>query len=182
MKKIYLTLLCLGLASCSVKNNLAYRPITEQQPENSIQVRVSEFIDTRKKPQNIGCYRNLYGMPIVSIKTEENVSEWVSSALSQELKLAGFSFAEDSKYEIQGSIQELYCDVYFKFGGKVHLKVRVLEEGNEIFLKSYYANIKGHGLTGENPRTPVTSLEENLQSVYKEVIADLRSEVFHLDD
>jgi len=143
------------------------------QESKNIALQLKSFDDERKDKESVGSIRNLYGMPIITIKTDSDVPQWMSSALKAELTNAGYDVLDSARYVIEGKIKKVFSSTYFMYHGELLVDIALKSDGTVIFQKSYNTN-KGGGINWiASPSQCMNTLERNLQTVCKQFINDL---------
>jgi len=178
--------ICISLVSCTtrVKDTLGYAPVIEQQGKNRIGLFVNTFNDVRTDKEYIGEGKNLFGIPIIEITTEDNVPNWVCNALKTELTHAGYSILDDmpaeDTYLIEGKIIQAFTSAYF--GQSAYMTIEIfLKKGNEtIFQKTYETHKNGDHLDLFEYATCTELLKYNLQEVCRNFIADTNEHLLKL--
>lgn len=174
MKKI---LVICGIASlfvgCTHKVHLGYTPICPPREKNNIELAMNAIQDTRKTKDQVGAMRNIYWMPLVTIKTDDSVPNWVSSALKQELTNVGYTVKDDADYKINGTIHRLSVNSHFLYHGRLAIELQLLKNNQTIFSRTYSTK-KTPGINWfAQATTCLRTLEMNLQEVCKQFIHDL---------
>lgn len=175
MKKSFLLLVLFTLTGCSTKLSLTYEPMSEKREMNNTQVAVNAFEDVRKNVHIVGSKRNIYGMPIVKILTDDNVSEWVTNALKLEMSNAGYSIVEDFSipaYEVKGTLLKAFTSTYFIYHGRMAIKISVKKDSNAVFEKNYIVKESGGVNWLARNKSCAKTLELNLQEICKQFIND----------
>lgn len=102
---LFLGMLIALLAGCATVDqsiNLIYKPIDKPYNRNSGEVAVSR-IDAATLPQSgngawiVGALNNVHGVKQADLLSDRTIGEWISDALVQELKQAGFSASYKDK-------------------------------------------------------------------------------------
>lgn len=169
----------LGLTSCTTKLALMYDPVIKQQEQNHTVLAVDSFEDGRKNPSLVGVKRNGLGMPIIKIKTDDDVSKWVTDALQLELARAGYTLSTDehrfSDYQIQGRVLQAFTSTYLLYHGNLQIKVSVYKEGKEVFAKTYHTRKSGGLNFFATDKACAKTLQKNLQQVCSLFIRDFQA-------
>ena len=169
--KIILALIGLCFTSCTMRtSSLPYSPVIAFQKKNYIPLHLEVFEDYRKDCQKIGVMRNLFGMPIVRVYTQDSISYWVKNALTIELKNSGYSIIDNNLediYVIDGIIKDLYFNTYACCFGRITIEMIVKKNENIIFQKLYKTAEWTGFFSGEE------TLMFNLQKMCNQFISDL---------
>jgi hypothetical protein len=166
------------LTGCSAKTSLGYTSVIEQQEKNGVEVKVGEFGDGRAEPQKIGAMKNMFGMTIVSVMTDDSVPEWVTKALAMELNQAGYSVVDhEDGYKIEGKVIEAFTNTAFVYEGSLSVDLS-FKKGGEVVFRKIYSTDEDGGLNWMD-RTVMTAktLEINLQEICRQFIADINSKL-----
>jgi len=99
-----LMLICFlsGCATVDQKISLTYKPVDKPFGRNSGEVFVSR-VDPASLPRNtkgdwiVGALNNVHGVRQADLLSEKSVGEWISDALIQELKQAGYTASYAAK-------------------------------------------------------------------------------------
>jgi hypothetical protein len=164
------------LTGCSTKVNLTYHPVIEKQTDTGLALCVNHFEDVRPVKDQVGSIRNVFGMPVIRLVTDDKVPEWMSQALMAELSRTGYKIVEDNhaaNYEIEGKIATASATSYLMYHGKMHVELVVKQEGNEIFRKCYKTAESGGANWAAQASSCVNTLELNLQEICRQFISDL---------
>lgn len=173
--------LCLSaflFIGCTTRAQLSYKPVVPVQESKNIALKLENFSDERREKETVGAIRNLYGMPIVTIKTDSDVPQWMSYALKSELTNAGYDILDNSQYVIEGRIKRVSSSAHFLYHGSIRVEIALRKDGKVVFSK-FYKTDKGGGINWiASPAQCMNTLERNLQTVCKQFINDL-SEHFY---
>lgn len=164
------------LTSCTTKAHLGYIPKYPIQASNNIQLVVEPFNDHRKKVDEIGSHRNLYGMPIIKVKTDDSVPDWMTGAFKAELTNAGYTILEkdqSSDYEIEGKIHQVYATTYFIYHGRMRVEIALKKNNSVLFQKEYQTKESGGANWMASPAGCANTIEINLQEICRQFIEDL---------
>lgn len=179
MKPLLLTIITfLCLTGCKTQVPLNYEPIHQKCAPNNISVTIPSFKDSRKNPKVVGSKRNAYGMPIIKIITEDNVSDWVTNALKTEMSNAGYMMTDtylNSIYEVTGTILKVYATTYFIYHGRMSILVTIQKEGKQVFEKLYNTKISGGINWFATNKSCANTLKINLQEVCTQFIKDFNA-------
>ncbi len=163
------------LTGCTKKVDLSYTPIYPTQSPNNIQLVVNSFKDNRVDQQEIGSHRNLYGMPIIKIKTDDSVPNWMTDAFKAELTNAGYTILnqdQGSDYEIEGKIHQVYTTSYMIYHGRMHVEITLKQNDAIIFQKEYRTKEHGGINWFATNSGSTNTLELNLQAICRQFIED----------
>lgn len=165
----------LTLTGCTTKAHLGYHPVIPKKAANHITVDVATFDDARKQGQYVGALRNLYGMPIVKIHTDDSVPNWIADAFKVELGNAGYTILtneDEADYTLEGKILHAFAHTYFIYHGKMHVQIALKDKDRIVFQKEYETN-KSAGFNWVNSSAQcMNALEFNLQEVCTQFIED----------
>lgn len=180
MKKYPLFLLLILLSSCTTKVHLGYTPTIEKQEANNIPIAITPFDDIRAKKAVVGALRNLYGMPLVKIVTNDSVPHWVTTAFKTELSNAGYQIADhtsDQSYTIEGKILKVFASAYFIYHGRMEVEIS-LKKGPEILFTKLYQTKESPGINwAAQSSTCVRTLELNLQKICQQFVTDINQKI-----
>lgn len=144
----------------------------------NITIALAPFEDRRKDTTTVGAVRNGFGMKMAPVKAANSVTDWVDYAVKVELANAGYaviprSEATDASVILAGSIDTVYADAYFEYGGKVSLLVTLTQGGTDVLSQTY----NGAGSAGTNvsgtAKSYAQSLALALADALKKMIADV---------
>lgn len=174
---------CLCLTGCAtVKDTLGYAPVIEQQKKNDIALCVNTFEDVRSDKKYIGEIRDLFGIPVGEITTEDNVPNWIRNALKLELTNAGYSILDASttdNYLIEGKIIKVFTKG--RFGHRGYMTVEIsLKKGDEVLFQKTYDTAKKDGLGAYEYASCTEVLKYNLQEVCRNFISDANQHLLKL--
>jgi len=176
-------LFCLCFTGCAtVKDTLGYVPVIEQQKKNDIALCVSTFEDARADKKYIGEVRDLFGIPVGEITTEDNVPNWIRNALKMELTNAGYSILDASSadnYLIEGKIIKAFTKVRFEHRGYMTLEIS-LKKGDELLFQKTYDTARNDGLGAYEYASCTEVLKYNLQEVCRNFIKDANQHLLNL--
>ena len=168
-----ISLVCL-FTSCTQKIDLSYAPVIEKCKKNNVNLAVNTFNDNRQKSY-IGAKKNLYGISVVKLITDDDVGQWVTDALKLEMENAGYTITDQSNnsgYEIEGKVLEAYATSHFTYKGKMVVKVIVKQDGKEIFRKNYRTKETNGFNWFARKASCSKALTLNLQKICKRFISD----------
>ncbi|MDX8431537.1 MAG: YajG family lipoprotein [Candidatus Algichlamydia australiensis] len=183
------TILILGtittlFTSCSTnRTTLTYEPLLEEQPKNSVVIKLLDFKDSRHAKDLVGHFRNDYNIPTVKLVARNDVVKWATSSLREELERSGYTVTgsgSNAETEIQGNIYDLYCDTGKHYNGRMTLKIKVKRDGKVIFKKKYRTAEDNGYVWYQNAKSSTRALEMNMQVMNREIIDDLNRNVFTL--
>lgn len=170
---LYISLICL-LTSCTQKINLSYESVIEKCEKNNIDVVINSFEDNRKSAR-LGSIRNFYGMPIIKLVTDDNITQWVTNALKLEMENAGYMITDHchgNAYEIGGKLIKAYTTSYLLYHGRMMIEVIVKKGEEEIFRKTYMTK-ENNGINWLSSGYSCSkTLTINLQKIFKQFIFD----------
>ncbi len=138
----------LGCAFGTRSVNVAYEDCVSSPSATTIEraVSVGEFnhtleLDKKERPI-IGCVRNGYGMRTAKVVASNNPSEWVKEAFAKELRTMGYQVSNESDIRLNGTVVNLYTDMYLNYDSKLSLRVRVNQGERVHYDKIYEGNAK----------------------------------------
>jgi hypothetical protein len=175
-----LTFCALCLTSCSVKTSLGYNSVIDKQQENHITLCIPQLEDERSLGQQVGALRNIFGMPIIKIVTEDNIPEWITDALRMELAHAGYTISDiqgEQGYLIEGKILKVFASTYFIYHGRLTTQLS-LKKDDQILFQKIYENKESNGMNCiAQASSCAEALKLNLQEMCKQFIADINEEL-----
>jgi hypothetical protein len=172
------SILC--FTGCSTKTSLGYSPVIQQQEKNHIDLTIGEFEDKREEGQQIGALRNIFGMPIIKIITDDNVPHWVMNAFKMELTNAGYSIVSSYpvSYVIEGKIIKAYASTYFLYHGSMIVELSLKKNDQVIFQKIYETKENAGANWIAQASMCAEALKYNLQSICKSFIKDINQHLW----
>jgi hypothetical protein len=175
-----LIVLCVApaLLACAPQTrvDLSYEPAAIEVPACDSSVALVAFTDTRTVTQ-IG--ENREGRPVYG---QSAVSEWVSRALTEELRRAGCrveyhdrAYDFDTDYQLTGEVVSLYVDQrsFTEYDAEMRLNVTLSTGGQEVFTKKFYSTLNRK--TVPDSRVFSEVFTELLQGVMREVVPEVRN-------
>lgn len=183
-------MLALGGCAFSTRNaTLIYPPTTdpslvaqahatEPPAPKDITIVLAPFEDKRADTTNVGTVRNTFGMKTAPVKAANSVTTWVNHALKVELSNAGYavipeSEATDSSVLLKGSVDTVYADAYFEYGGKVSLEVNLSRGGRELLSRTYLGNGSAGANWSATAKSYSQSLALALADALKQMVVDV---------
>jgi hypothetical protein len=141
-------------------------------------VKVGEFEDGRSEPQKIGAMKNIWGMTVVSVMTDDSVPEWMTKALATELTQAGYSVVDHKDgYRVEGKVIEAFTNTAFIYEGSLSIDLS-LKKGDEVVFRKIYSTDEDGGLNWlDRPAMTAETLEINLQEICRQFIADINDKL-----
>lgn len=191
MKRMFfycvLVLFCCGCATFKTYADLKYSVHSSVGSAKGVTVCVKKFEDARSHKQ-IG--DNTVEAPILS---KNDISEWVTSALREEMKTAGYKIDDrESQIIISGKILYLYCKQEYTFEPAIKLEVKV-SRGEESIIEKEYSQAMSVKNPAQNISTDMVrmlipgmsrqekyladALEQCLQQLMEQVIKDIKWEL-----
>lgn len=130
-------------SSASGQTSIAHAD-TKPIPKN-IQIVVKPFTDQRSDKKVVGTVRNGFGARTADVIPTNSVADWVTQAVTTELKNDGYNVTSGTPSEnsestsaiVSGEILNVFCDMYFSYTGQVSLITRVNKDGKELLNKHY---------------------------------------------
>lgn len=173
----FLLLSCLlVLVSCSSRAHLCYAPSVEPKlPKRAVSIDVGTVEDARADKKCLGRLENAFGMSLVDITAEEDVTEWARKALKLELSQSGYS--EGQGYVLDCQIEEALSYLYFCNFGVMKVQMTLKKEEAIIFQRIYQmkvnAGVSWSLLPGTLSQECLDALELCLRTICKQFITDL---------
>jgi Uncharacterized lipoprotein len=142
-------------------------------------VAVRAFEDKRNERGRVGEVRNGFGMRTAEVKADNNVVDWVRSAVMAELKKAGYRPLPDptarGEIVIDGTILRVYCTALASYEGEVRFRAVVQDQGNKI-LDDVYTGEGGVGMNWTaSSKSYGRSLNEALTEAARKLVIDLNN-------
>jgi hypothetical protein len=167
-----------GFSGCAPRTQVAlkYQPALIKQFPCRKSVSIVIFKDARNKT-TIG--ETQKGEPIYATTS---VSEWISRALTDEIRRAGCrveyhdaSYAFDTDVTLTGEIKTLNLIqmTYTEYDSDMRLNIILEKQGQREFSKEYYSTFTKKTLPSSGVSEEV--LTELLQGMIQEIVPDLRS-------
>jgi len=158
------------------KPTLVYESTAEKQQNNGILIQLDKFKDerTNKGSGAIGETCNAF-FKTGDVKEPDNISEWVTDALKQELNAAGYSINDKpAQIVISGTIIEVSADFRMKTESSIILSVKVMQN-NSVLLEELYNSACEEFQVGQFDISKGVSeiLEKNLQQIMSKVMKDI---------
>ncbi|MEZ4382904.1 MAG: hypothetical protein R3A79_16330 [Nannocystaceae bacterium] len=138
-------------------------------------IAIALLSDERDDKRAVGHVRNTFGIKTARVESPTNLPEWVKRAFHIELKKAGYKVIKDNsskRLRITGSILEVYCDAYFRYGAKVSLMIQVRDNEKDLFTRKYVGEGSAGWSSGEADGY-AESLALALADAVRKFIADL---------
>ena len=140
---------------------------------------VLEIFDARADKDLLGVDRDIFGMTLANVASDDNVAVWVNDAMTYELTKAGYNVLQkgsestnDIAIGLIVDIQKIHCDTHLIFYAEVLLQV-TLDNANKRQVTNQY---EGKGNAGDNwftTRKRVrASLALALQDAISKMLAD----------
>ncbi len=145
---MFLALLTGGCALGTTKVNVTHEPLVRIDNKKEGNILVKQFVNKRSDTQHIGNKRNMLGIVLGHIGTQEGVKLEVllTNYFSEALKEAGYNAViEETQFSgtpsqvkfdaiIDGEIVEFWLDLYLAVWHKVGVKVKALDPTNQNVL------------------------------------------------
>ncbi|MFH1846562.1 MAG: YajG family lipoprotein [Candidatus Omnitrophota bacterium] len=185
MGKVVRVILCFVLISCvltgcavfNAKPVLNYSMVNPSQSARNITVCVSEVEDVRaNKSGLIGEIYNGYGIKTGEIREPDNVIQWVTKAMKEELTNAGYNVTDtdEAQLKIKSEIINISASYGYAFHGTVVLRICCIKGNDRIFEKLYTGSSEKLELLQPSLSKGVANvLERSLQEVMKQLILDM---------
>ncbi|HYP68786.1 MAG TPA: YajG family lipoprotein [Thiobacillaceae bacterium] len=146
-----------------------------------VQIILKPFVDQRSNKNVVGTVRNGFGMRTADVIPTNSVDEWVTQAVTAELKNDGYTVFNGAPGDnsagpsavVSGEVLNVFCDMYLSYTGQVSVITRVTKDGKE-FLNKHYAGEGSAGLAFAGTAESYSqSLALALSSVIKQFVSDL---------
>lgn len=178
----------LGVTRVSVRHD----PLNRVENKKEGNILVKQFVDKRKAPQYIGNKRNMYGMVLGHIGTEEGIKleglltnyfaealkEAGYMAVGQETQAAGIT-PNQVEFDaiLDGEIVEFWLDLYMAVWHKVGVKIKAIDPTNQNVLwekdvQGQEKNVLWIGATSEYEKVIRQALTKALNLAIKEFSSD----------
>lgn len=177
----------LGVTRVSV----THEPLDHIENKKEGNILVKQFVDKRKDTQYIGNKRNMFGMVMGHIGTEEGVkievllTKYFAEALKeagynaviQEAQSAGIPSQVRFDATVDGEIVEFWLDLYMAVWHKIGVKVKALDPVNQNVLwekdiRGEEKNVLWIGATSEYEEVIRQALTKTLNQAAKEFTSD----------
>lgn len=151
----------------------------EPLPNTGQSIVVMKFEDLRSDKRIIGEVRNGWGMRTANVVVANNVSDWLTDAVTMELEnqgilVIGSDAAQGSQLPVlDGDILTVYCSAYLEYEGEVSFIARIQNAGVEVLNKRYTAT----GSVGLNWAATSESYEQSLSLALANAVRDLVSDL-----
>jgi len=159
--------------------SVAHAAITPT-PKN-VQIVLKPFIDQRSDKKVVGTVRNAFGMRTADVIPTNNVSDWVTQAVTTELQNNGYTVISATSADnsastsavVSGEILNVFCDMYFSYTGQVSIVARVNKGGKELLNKHYSGEGSAGLAVAMTSESYARSLALALSSALKHFVSDL---------
>jgi len=175
-------LLVSGCAFGTRRPYLDYQTTTPVKAQNNISISVDPLVDNRTwSKEKIGNVKNGYGMSCADIVPQNSVTEWIGNALKDELKNSGYNVvASGAPNVVSGEVNDVFCDAYFSYTGRVGFHLFVKKEGN-VLLDKNYAISKNTGVSmAATDQGYANTMKFTLQDSMKQVMDDINKVDFNV--
>lgn len=150
-------------------------------PPKGVQILLKPFIDSRSNTKVVGTVRNGFGMKTADVIPKNNVSDWVTRAISTELQNNGYTVINkinarnltNSNAVVSVEILNVYCDMFISYMGQVSLVTRVNKNGKEIINKHYLGEGSSGLSVAATEESYAQSLALALSSAINKFVSDL---------
>lgn len=134
--------------------------------------------DERPQKQMVGEVRNGWGMHTADVVADNDVAEWVTDGIRQELAKAGYtvvgSAADDpAAPQIEGTVTRVFCTALFSYEADVSFFVVLRRDGKELVNRQYH----GTGSAGVNMAATSGSYKESLNKALADALSDLLADI-----
>lgn len=188
---VFLALFAGGCAIGTTRVHIAHEAFDRIEKKREGNVLVKQFTDKRTDPQHIGNKRNMYGMVLGHIGTEEGVKleALLTTYFAEALKEAGYNAVIQEaqvtdipnlvKFDaiIEGEILEFWLDLYMAVWHKVDVKVKAIDPTSQnVFwekdIRGEQKNVLWVGATSEYAKVISQALTKTLNQAAKEFASD----------
>lgn len=188
---VSLALFASGCALGVTRVNVNHDPLNRVENRKDGNILVKQFVDKRKDPQYIGNKRNMFGMVLGHIGTEEGIKLEVllTNFFAEALKEAGYNaviqetqatgIPSQVKFDatVDGEIVEFWLDLYMAVWHKVGVKVKAIDPTNQNVLwekdiSGEETNVLWIGATSEYEKVIRQALTKALNQAAKEFSSD----------
>lgn len=151
--------------------------------QKNVQIVLKPFVDQRSDKKVVGTVRNALGMRTADVIPTNNVSDWVTQAVTTELRNNGYTVTQSTDQAsttgkvVSGDILNVFCDMYFSYTGQVALVVRVNEDGKELLYKHYSGEGSAGLAVAMTAESYAQSLALALSSALQQFVADLNKSI-----
>jgi hypothetical protein len=174
----------LGCAFGDRKIRLDYKPAGTLKTTAPCCVNIVTFEDGRGSPE-VGCVRNGYGMKTAKVlamdpdgnqEKGQDIGAWVSKALAEELRQAGFEVREadapptGEKVVITGKVLDVYADLHMTIGTRIKVLVSITREGSPVVNNQVFSGDKSPLAWVASGGEYRSALEEALHDLMKTLI------------
>lgn len=180
-----------GCALGVTRLKITHDPLDCLENKKEGNILVKQFVDKRKEPKYIGNKRNIFGMVLGHIGTEEGVKleALLTDYFAKALKEAGYNaiiqwappsgISRQVKFDaiVDGEILEFWMDLYVAVWHKVEVKVKAIDPANKNVLwekdiRGYEKNVLWFGVTSEYENVIRQALTKALNQAVKEFSSD----------
>jgi len=181
MKKIlFITVSVILVSGCAFGTRrplLDYQTTMPSKAQNNISISIDPLSDARTwSKKKIGNVRDGFGMRCGEVVPQNSVTEWIRNALKDELKNSGYSVVDSGTQNvISGEVNEVYCNAYWNYGGRVGFHLVVKKDGTSILDKKYAFEKNAGTCWAATAESFANTMKFTLQEVMKQVIDDINS-------
>lgn len=158
---------------------------TPLKPGSEKTIAFFRFNDHRVNKSRIGNVQNTYGMDTADVVAENDVAEWINSAIIVELEDAGYKVVKGEELEnidnlplLKGEILRVYVTAYFSYEAEVSL-IAELELDKKVIMRESY---NSRGSVGLNMAMTADSAGESLSlalaDAVRQIVHDVNAQMF----
>lgn len=193
--KVLISVLFLGIfaGGCAVGTTrvpISHGPLDKVENKKTGNIMVKQFVDKREDTEYIGNKRNMFGMVLGNIGTEEGIELEVllTKYFTEALREAGYNVITNEPQQtdagqvkvdaiVDGEIIEFWLDLYMKVWHNTEVKLRAMDPESQAVLwekdiKSDQSNVLWVGASGEYEKVISESLTKALNQAAKEFASD----------
>jgi hypothetical protein len=142
------------------------------------------FLDQTNRNQNIGRLESATGIKWGSVIAQENVSDWITTAIERNLEKAGYQVIRREKMEqvdtnpvISGQILTVSADARITYNADVSFLVKIVHHEKTVLEKPYF----GRGSAGLNWLARGRSFERSFSEALALAVANLMRDIRDLE-
>lgn len=175
MKKLLLLTLAIVLAGCAVRTELDYHAICPQREARNIKVAVAKFKDSRST-KTLASVRDLQGGLLLRVKGQDDMGEWVTDCLKEELLRNGYTICpenEDYDFIVHGDVRKALFDNYSYYAEGLKVEISLSTQQEELFKRRYARN-DHPGINLFNAKSKARRiLKSSIQELFLDAVEDL---------
>lgn len=188
---VFLALFTGGCALGTTRVNVTHEPLDRIENKKEGNILVKQFVDKRADAQHIGNKRNMLGIVMGHIETEEGIKleALLTNYFAEALKEAGYNaviqesrsgaMPSQVKFDaiIDGEIVEFWLDLYMAVWHKAGVKVKAFDPTNQNVLwekdiRGEQTNVLWIGASSEYEKVISQALTKALNQAAKEFTSD----------